>query len=212
MPQGVAAPWGLVVSADFATALGGLADCLRDSPALPVSSTPLLSLQAGSGHLHSQHFARVSNEKLPGPLGEIGPSLRHRVLGLEGAEQRAELGLGKANKQPLSSGMGQWRSSRSRHHFMISVSRSRRQAADLVGARCQKPRAGAPFASRHPSSWTAFAFLELPRFPSLWGRGRFAAPLFLSRDLDPPWAPAAHEAPPGSRSGHKIQTTPRPRS
>jgi hypothetical protein len=74
-------------------ALGGLADCFRDSPALPISDASFLSLQAGAGHLHAQYLARVGHEEFSRPLGEAWLTPSHWVLCLKGSQQRTKLGL-----------------------------------------------------------------------------------------------------------------------
>jgi hypothetical protein len=52
----------------------------------------LLSLQSGASDVYTQHLAGVGHQKLPRPLGEIGPTLRYQVLGFEGALQGTEFG------------------------------------------------------------------------------------------------------------------------
>jgi hypothetical protein len=122
LPQGAATPWGAFFSADSTPALRGASDGFGETPALPIGDAPLLSLQSRASDIHAQNLAGVSHQKLPCPLGEIGSTLRHRMLGLEGTQERAELGLCEPDKQSFTPRMLQRRPSHSRHDLMISVS------------------------------------------------------------------------------------------
>ena len=62
----------------------------------------------------------MCHEKVPRPLGEVGPSCCYRVVGFKGSLERAKFCIGEANEQSGASMLNR-RSSSPWHDFVISV-------------------------------------------------------------------------------------------
>ena len=76
-----------------------------EAPPLPVRRAAGGMTQPGSSDLDSEDLAGMGDHEIADPLGQGGSPRRRGMLGLPRLLQRAPLGVGEADEDPVPAGM-----------------------------------------------------------------------------------------------------------
>jgi hypothetical protein len=95
-----------------AAARSGTADRSGEAPPFPVRRAAGSMTQSGASDLDTQDLGGMGDHEIADPLGQGRSTRRDGMLGLPRLLQRAPLGIGEANEDPLPAGMRQRRPAR----------------------------------------------------------------------------------------------------
>jgi hypothetical protein len=99
----------------FASARGGAADRAGEAPPLPVRHAAGGMTQPGSRDFDAEDLAGMGDHEIADPLGQGWSTYRRGMLALARLLQRAPLGVGEADEDPVPAGMRQGRSPVAHH-------------------------------------------------------------------------------------------------